>query len=300
LYLLREFQAAGFREGYRAGYVAGDSNYFAANAILALALAYYLLRTKQSIWEKAYCLGCVFVTALAFVVSGSRGGFVALCVCGLFVFLRSKKKLRLALAVLLFLPVLVFSSTSPLHRILHPAYGETSSNAAHEVLFKAGLKIFLKHPVAGVGLGNFKPTMDSMGLFQKRGGFMAHDVYVEYAAELGIIGFLLFVGILVSVYHSLERVRKLAMRYDDEFFFGVTSGMQTGLLGFCVASFFLSAEYQKTFWILIFLSASVPSLFRTRHSTADELQTKKSGAVDQGRQPGGELDTALPSSLLGE
>jgi hypothetical protein len=66
------------------------------------------------------------------------------------------------------------------------------------------------------------------------------------------------------------------MRYDDEFFFAVTSGMQTGLLGFCVASLFLSAEYQKTFWILIFLSASVPPLFRSRHSTADESQTKRS------------------------
>ena len=276
LYVLREFQEAGFREGYRAGYVAGDANYFAANAILALALAYYLLRTKQPSWQKAYCLGCAFLTVLAFVASGSRGGFLALCVCLFFVFLRTKKKLRLALAALLFFPVLAFSSTSPLHRILHPAYGEKGSNTAHEVLFEAGLKVFLKHPVAGVGLGNFKRTMDSMGLFQKRGGYMAHDVYVEYAAELGILGFLLFVGILVSVYRSLERVRKLAMRYDDEFFFAVTSGMQTGFLGFCVASLFLSAEYQKTFWILIFLSASVPSLFRARHSTADELQTRRS------------------------
>jgi O-antigen ligase len=280
LYVLREFQKTGFQQEYRAGYVAGDANYFAANAILALALAYYLLRTKQSHWEKAYCFGCAFLTALAFVASGSRGGFVALCACWLFVFLRTKKKLRLALPVLLFLPVLAFSSTSPLHRILHPAYGEIGSNTAHEVLFKAGVRLFLEHPVAGIGLGNFKTTMDSMGLFEGRDGYMAHDVYVEYAAELGILGFLLFMGILVSVYRSLERVRKLAMRDDDEFFFAVTSGMQTGLLGFCVASFFLSAEYQKTFWILIFLSASVPSLFRTRHSTADELQARSSEMPD--------------------
>jgi O-antigen ligase len=272
LYVLREFQKAGFQKGYRAGYVAGDANYFAANALLALALAYYLLRTKQSRWQKAYCLGCAVLTALAFVASGSRGGFLALCVCSLFVFLRTRKKLRLVLVALLFLPVLAFSSTSPLHRILHPASGEIESSQAHEILFKGGLRVFLEHPVAGIGLGNFKSTMDSMGLFQGRSGYMAHDVYVEYAAELGIVGILLFIGILVSVYRSLERVRKLAMRYDDEFFFAVTSGMQTGLLGYCVASFFLSAEYQKTFWILIFLSASVPSLFRTRHSTADQLQ----------------------------
>ncbi len=276
LYVLREFQKAGFQASYRAGYVAGDANYFAANAILALALAYYLLRTKQSRWQKAYCLGCAVLTALAFVASGSRGGFLALCVCCLFVFLRTRNKIRLALVALLFLPVLAFSSTSPLHRILHPEYGEIGSNMAHEVLFKAGLRVFLGHPVAGVGLGNFKTTMDSMGLFQERGGYMAHNVYVEYAAELGILGLVLFMGILVSVYLSLERVRKLAMRHGDEFFFAVTSGMQTGLLGFCVASLFLSAEYQKTFWILIFLSASVPPLFRSRHSTADESQTKRS------------------------
>jgi O-antigen ligase len=274
LYLLREFQRAGFRAGYRAGYISGDANYFAANAILAIALVYYLIRTKQSQWEKAYCLGCGFLTVLAFIASGSRGGFLALCVCGFFVFLRAKKKLRLVLVALLLSPIFVFSSSSPLHRILHPQVGEIGSNTAHEILFQAGVRVFLKHPVTGIGLGNFKTTMDSMGLFQERGGYMAHDVYVEYAAELGILGILLFVGILVSVYRSLERIRKLAIRYNDEFFYAVTSGMQTGLLGYCVASFFLSAEYQKTFWILIFLSASVPSLFRTRHSTANNSQTR--------------------------
>ena len=104
---------------------------------------------------------------------------------------------------------------------------------------------------------------------------MAHDVYVEYAAELGILGFVLFMGILVSVYLSLERVRKLAMRYDDEFFFAVTSGMQTGFLGFCVASLFLSAEYQKTFLDFDILSASIPSLFQT-HIPLPTIAGKKS------------------------
>lgn len=265
LYLLREWQKAGFRAGYRAGWVTGDANYFGVNAILALMLAYYLLRTRLPFWQKAFCLGCAGLTALALAASESRGAFIGICVCAVFLFFRTKRKLPFVVGALVLAAIFVVMPNSPLKRIIHPQFGDINSTRAHEALFYAGIKVFAEHPLVGVGLGNFKHTMDMMGINVPHGGYIAHDVYIEYAAEMGILGLLLFLGILVSAYRSLGKVRTEARRRNDAFFFAVTSGMQTGLIGFCVASLFLSAEYQKTFWIVIFLSACLPRLFRIHH-----------------------------------
>ena len=271
LYLLREWQRNSFRAGYRAGWVSGDSNYFGANAILALALGYFLLKTKLPVRQKVFILGCTILTAIALVVSASRGAFVGICFCAVFIFLRSQRKAQLLGAGVVVAMLLIISPNSPIQRILHPQYGDMASTEAHKELFYAGLKVFAKHPVTGVGLGRFKETMDSMGLFQERGGYMAHDVYVEYAAEMGVLGIFLFLCILASTYWSLSKVRNEARKRGEEFFFAVTSGMQTGLVGFAVASMFLSAEYQKTFWIIIFLSAAIPALFRKRCRELDRI-----------------------------
>jgi len=283
LYLLREWQKSGFQSGYRAGWVSGDANYFGANAILALALGYFLLRTKIPRVQKIFCLICTILTAMALVVSASRGAFLGICFCAVFVFMRSKRKAQFIAAGLIMGALLVVSPNSPIQRILHPQYGDVSSTEAHKALFLAGVKVFAEHPITGVGLGRFKETMDQMGLFQKRGGYIAHDVYVEYAAEMGILGILLFVSILISTYFSLERVRREARKKGDEFFFAATSGMQTGLIGFCVASMFLSAEYQKTFWVVIFLSAAIPSLFHARYRQLERSKDLESTNVGSSR-----------------
>jgi hypothetical protein len=36
--------------------------------------------------------------------------------------------------------------------------------------------------------------------------------------------------------------------------------MQTGLIGYAVAIFFMSAQYQKLLWLVVFLSACLPPL----------------------------------------
>lgn len=283
LYLLREWQKGGFRETHSVGWVTGDANYFGVNALLSLMLAYYLLRTKLPFWQKIFCLACGGLTAVALVVSESRGAFIGICVCAVFLFFRTKKKLPFVVGAAVLGCLFVLMPSSPLKRILHPQYGDITSTQAHEMLFYAGIKVFREHPILGVGLGNFKHTMDMMGINAGRGGYIAHDVYIEYAAEMGILGLLLFLALLVSTYRSLGKVRAEARKRKDAFFFAVTSGMQTGLVGFCVASLFLSAEYQKTFWIVIFLSACLPNLFRLHVRTSV-------------KQPQTDRDIAVPGS----
>lgn len=269
LYTLREWELKGFQGGSRPGYVAGDANYYAANAILALALAYFLCQAKRPLWERAYSLCCAGLIVLAMVASASRGGFFALCLCGGYIFIRSKRKLLLAGCGLFLTLLLIVSPSSPIHRILHPDYGDTQSSRIHRALWVFGLKQMIKHPIMGIGLGQFKPTVAREHGLGGQVSAIAHNTYIEYGAELGILGLILFLAIIVSTWISLERIRNEALRRQDEFFYAVSSGMQTGLLGFCVAAFFLSAEYLKTFWIMIFLCATLPRISHGLYAAAD-------------------------------
>lgn len=266
LYTLREFQTSGFAVGYRPGYVVLDGNFFSAAALLAIPLAYYLMRARIRRWERWYCVACLAVTVLALIVIASRGGFVGLCVSMLYMTIRSKHKAGVVALVLILVPLLIYSPSSPLQRISTPGYGDQSSTEAHLMLWEAGLKLVAKHPIFGIGLGNFWSTMQQSNLFGNNMGALAHNTYLEYATELGILGLLLYLGILISTYHLLERIRKKAALGRDRFCYAAATGIQAGILGFGVAAFFFSAEFEKPLWIIISLSVCMPRLVRSKRA----------------------------------
>ena len=120
------------------------------------------------------------------------------------------------------------------------------------------------HPWAGVGIGNFKPMMLQ---YREKGSTVdtiAHNTYLEIAAELGLPGLAVYLAVLGSAYWTLRHVRRSPLRSTPPLARHAALALQAGLLGYAVASFFLSAEYQKLFWFMIFLSMCLPALRRPR------------------------------------
>jgi O-antigen ligase len=114
------------------------------------------------------------------------------------------------------------------------------------------------HPWAGVGIGNFKPMMLQ---YREKGSTtdtIAHNAYVEIAAELGLPGLAVYLAMLGCAYQTLKQVRRPPFRASPRLVRQAALGLQAGLLGFAVASFFVSAEYQKLFWLMVFLSMCLP------------------------------------------
>ena len=116
------------------------------------------------------------------------------------------------------------------------------------------------HPVTGIGLGNFTDYSysETMGATEKHG--MACNTLLEIAAELGIPGFLAYCGLSGAALWSAEKLRREGKRRKDVLLLYAGEAMQTGLLGFLTASMFVSAEYQKPFWIFVALTATTPTL----------------------------------------
>jgi putative inorganic carbon (hco3(-)) transporter len=265
LYVIREFQVSGGTD-LRPGYVTGDSNYFAACAVLVIPIALYFAKMKTSRLQRWFCGVSVVLMLLAFTVASSRGGLVGLSVVAAYMIVRSGRSRRAAMVtVVLLLPMLVFLPASPLSRMLHPNYGDVLGAQIRRDFWRAGVDMVRKHPVTGIGLGNFtaQSFSTSPGAEGKHG--MACNTFLEMAAELGILGFLAYCGVLGGALSSAGKLRSEGKRRDDTLLVYAGEAMQAGLLGFSAAAMFVSAEYQKPFWVIVALTATVTTLL-AQHS----------------------------------
>ena len=151
LYMLREWQrgTAAFGEGYRPGFVVGDSNYFtvAALAVLPIGFELALMATKK--WEKLYAVGCMLLIFAAITLGASRGGFLGIVLIVFYLIARSRRPVRnLVVVFLATLPFLIFAPKLPdqpvfpsrrrRHGIGHQAPGGMGGGPQHDQEEPAG------------------------------------------------------------------------------------------------------------------------------------------------------------------
>lgn len=251
LYFLREYQKTGFGGVRASGWVVGDGNYFACAALLAIPISYYLISSTQEQFLKWFYRVSLALTFVALVVSASRGAFAGLCVIVAVTLFSSGHKYRTLLASAVIAIALLVSPTSPIKRIVDPEYGDKNSTEAHEELWKFGARMALEHPIFGIGVGNFKPYTVVYHVTDRPDGFEAHNAYIHLAAETGFVGFLLYLGVNLSAILLLRQIQKAAVSMKHSYLYSLALGMQQGIIGFSVGAFFISAQSEKPFWIVI-------------------------------------------------
>lgn len=290
LYLIREWQV--YRNVYvdfRPGWITGDANYFTLSTLLCLPLALYLLNTQRPRVEKLFLLGCIVVTLLAVTLAASRGGFLGLVAALLFILLHSSERIRrIAVIGVILVPLLLFFPLSPLKRLVNPDHSDQVAAQDRVIVWKAGLHMIEEHPWRGIGLGNFKPMVLQYEYEGRKVDSLAHNTYIEVAAEMGIPCFVLFLAIFATAFRALGRTRAFASE-KSPFLSQSALGMQAGLVGAMVAIFFLSAEAQKLLWLAVFLAPCMEYLARSA-SSGEELV---SGPIQMGEGYEDEIERPL-------
>jgi O-antigen ligase len=250
LYVIREWQKGhNLYKNFRPGWIVGDANYFATTAIFAVVLAFYFMQGRRARWEKAFCVVCLLLTITAVTLCASRGGFLGLIVAAFFLVWHTKRRVQyLILMSALVLPLSLALPMSPLHRFLDPST-DFGSTQFHLEAWKAGLRMMEAHPIAGVGLGNFKLLMPSYitpGMIMKV-DTVAHNMFIEVAAELGLPALVVFLAMFWFTFRTLGKLRRSSSTHP--LIRATAAALQAGLVGFAVAGSFVSAEYQKTSWM---------------------------------------------------
>jgi len=218
------------RDTYGIGYGVGsmvNANHFAAYIGLTTpVIVALLLGVPPRRW---YCLGPGIIAAaglaatalyLAVFVAESRAGGAALAaaltVTALSTLCPARRRARVIISSLLVAALLGSAATAYFYFA-----GELSGRAGAWVI---GLSTFLKAPLLGVGAGNFGELSRL-----STGGHvwhLAHNVYIEYLAEAGILG---VVMLLVGLGLAIRRLEPPTIRRAIQSDAG--SPLRWGLLG---------------------------------------------------------------------
>jgi hypothetical protein len=152
------------------------------------------------------------------------------------------------------------------------------------VAWKAGLRMIAAHPLDGVGIGNFKVLMPRYVDSDVKNDTIAHNSYLEVAAEMGIPQLLIFLGIMFFSGRSFEQIRRRVKHSGPKFVYKAALGLEAGLAGYAVGALTISAEYQKLFWLVLCLSMCLPALARDI-SPADERVAVPASKLPSWRPP---------------
>ena len=291
LYILREWQEYhNVYAHFRPGWITGDPNYFTASALIGLPVALAFSCAPIEWWKRAVAAGCMLVTLVAVGLAASRGGLLGLGAMALVFAWRKHCLAILLLACMAALPPLILWQNSPLNRLLHPTISDTQSSDSRLALWQAGVDMIAAHPVAGIGLGEFKPEVEEYAAQHKDLDHIAHNTYLELAAEMGVPALCGFLLILFSSQRTLARMwREASANADSQpnaaalppWAGEAALGLQTGMLGFAISAFFLSAQYTKLFWLLIALCAAVRGLLEEQ-----ALEPSSARSMADARPPG--------------
>jgi O-antigen ligase len=211
------------------------------------------LKYNERIKKTFLLLGGVAVF-LANILTFSRSGYVGMLAGALFwgtALLWQGKFLRKKVLALVLFGLLLTSFSLPFVQsrfvsIFNPNEGSNSERYRN---WKEALKIVSDHPLVGVGLGNYSLAVKSDAAY--RDPIYAHNLYLDIAAETGIINALVFVALLAI---SLVRFMK---KSACEYFWiaGAISLVSFGFQSLFDTSLF-SVQALPLFVILIALSAT--------------------------------------------
>jgi O-antigen ligase len=249
-----------------------DANDFATFAVSAMPFAVYVIHHGGRTFGRALAGIALAVLSLAFVHTGSRGGFVALLAIGCFIVVRySDIALRWRIAATALIAVVLLATASDQYwRQMGTIVSDADYNRTDETgrlqIWRRGIGYMMQYPVFGVGPGNFPSAEGRLSAHAERQQFgigvrwsAAHNSLVQVAAELGVPGLILFVAIIASAFAALRRTarQRHASRRRRRREAQVSQALTASLIGFLVGAFFLSLAYSEMLYTLVALAVGL-------------------------------------------
>ncbi|MBK8984680.1 MAG: O-antigen ligase family protein [Chloroflexi bacterium] len=254
-----------------------SSNYYALILVPLVPLAMDRLWHEKSGWLRLLAGWTLLVSVLSIIFTYSRGGFLALVTVVLLMLLRMKLNRFFLLALVLFgLLVWQFLPAQYTDRIgtLGSLVGAGRDTAVtSEVSFRGRLsettvawQMFLDHPILGVGLANFSANYQdysqNYGLDRRLEARAAHSLYLEIAAETGLMGLLAFGAILWFLFRGVAFASQTFKAVNLPDYAHISIALGIALIGYLLGSIFLHLAYARYLWLFIGLGLALPNVAR--------------------------------------
>ena len=155
---------------------------------------------------------------------------------------------------------------------------EVSIRGRVSELLVAG-QMFFDHPILGVGVGNYPVYYQSysrrIGLDPRTENREPHNLFLEVAAETGLVGLLVFFTVLFFSVQGIRQAWLTFKRLKLETYANLVAVFAIGVLGYFTAALFIHGAYPRYMWLLIGLALALPQVAR---NAINEVKKEQSGS----------------------
>ena len=231
------------------------------NLILPLAIGLFL--DSGRVLVKCVLLVAISLSVAGVIVTFSRSGFLTLAVVmaiyGWKLVWRGRTSL-VAVVLVLGIGAAPFVPGHYWHRLATITdIEEDRSGSAQERWSDAvvAAQYAATHPLVGAGVGQ-----GALAMNEERGArwLNVHNVYLQYAVELGVPGLVLFLLLFRASLRSALLAQRIAAYARASALFHLSEAVRVSLLAFVVAAMFHPAAYQFWFYLLAGLALAAQSI----------------------------------------
>jgi hypothetical protein len=251
---------------------------------LLLPFTFSLLLTKRiNRSTRASLLLLLGMGMVALILTFTRGAWVG-SLAGMTVvvgmWLRNRWVRATNLLFVLSLVAIAGSLMLPLTGLVRTRWSGTQQDslAVRKNLNAAALEMIQQYPIFGVGWDNFAERAPAFGVgfsWQQEGAIhKAHNLYLAFASEAGLPGLVIFLGLLLMVFHVAWNTLQMNDPWSETLTIGILGSFVAVLVHGLVAWGLVTYSVFPLFWVLMGLLVAVNTLSRANvGATLDRTQT---------------------------
>ncbi len=251
-----------------------DPNDLAYFLVSLFPLSLLFVLEREGPVKKIIAIAAIAASVITILLTGSRGGFVGFVAVVVMIILPFSKienlkglyKAAIIAGVLCI--AFIYSEKINSERYLSLTNLGNDYNVTDDFgrmkIWKTGLDLVLAHPVTGVGVNCFAKaigeTRAARGEIPK--WQVAHNSYLQIAAETGFIGFAIFMSLIIYSRKKFSQYKKnnITLPSERNGLRTIAGLLQIGFTGNLLAAFFLTQGYSILFTLYFALSAAMTKL----------------------------------------
>lgn len=287
----KRHQFNGRLEGALNGMYSNPNDLAFAIAISVPLCLYFLFRSRSKLGKNIWAVA-ILVMVYAVFLTASRGGLIALvaavAMCLWEFAVRGRRRYLLVVTVVAGIAFWVYAAKEVSSRFdatarstsaeQTSAYGSTQER--WDLLIRS-LKVTAKHPLFGVGPGNFEVVSGHWRV--------THNSFTQISSEGGVLAFVLYIMIFWRGFANLAATKRLSRPVKETRI--LASALRASLVAFVFGSFFASEAYQ--FFPYLFV-AYTTALYRI--SACEAIEKSYRGKTGANRRKTHETQNELPET----
>lgn len=244
--------------GPTGSFIAGNTEIGLA-LVMIFPLIWYLYLNAEKKWIRNGLLVALFLTPIAILGTQSRGALLAVVAMTGFLWLKSRNKMALFIAILLLAPLLFMFMPQSWHERMDTIKDPHSDLSAMGRMqaWNFAYQLALVRPITGGGFESFNeqnyerytPNLvgDGTGKYHD-----VHSIYFEILGEHGFVGLTAFLMILYLAWRTANRIMRLTkFSVEDKWAYDLASMIQVSMIGYAVGGAFLGLAYFDLIYHLI-------------------------------------------------